>query len=162
MNTLPTILVTAKLLNLTQNIGTLGVISFTIFIPISKPFHCGKVYPTASRVDLPSQIGWGSWIGDVSWGRIAQSESTQMDMLSPLLLLNSICYVNKDPETIFFSWDLVLWTLSPGHFKFFILTQILSHKLGKWQSAPPTRFQLNSQIFHPFSIFLAWPLDIIR
>lgn len=104
----------------------------------------------------------------------------------PSFIFKFICYVNGSPKTIFFffffpktiffGWDLVLQSVSPRHFKFFILTQILSHKLGKWQSAPPARFQLNSftfdfsaflfisegsdQILHSFNIFLVWPLAI--
>lgn len=47
----------------------------------------------------------------------------QVNVQGPLLLLNLVCCVNGTPKTIFFSWDLVLQSLSPGHFKFLIFTQ---------------------------------------
>lgn len=64
-----------------------------------------------------------------------------------LLLLNSVSCVHGNPKTICFNWDLVLQFLSPGHFKFFILAEILSLELDTWQSALPTKFQLNSFTF---------------
>lgn len=62
-----------------------------------------------------------------------------MDMLGPLLFLNSLCYVNGNPKTIFLRWDLLLQLLSPEHFKFFIFTEILSHELNKTAVRNPSR-----------------------
>lgn len=59
-----------------------------------------------------------------------------------LLLLNSVCCVHGNPQTICFNWDLVLQFLSPGH-----LNSSSLLKLDTWQSALPTKFQLNSFTF---------------
>lgn len=107
-------------------------------------------YSTASRADLPSQIVWGSWVGNFNRDKIAQSGSTPSRKgtcwaLSYYWIQSAVLMETLRPY--FFSWDLVVQFISPGHFKFFILTEILSLELATWQSALPTKFQLNSFTF---------------
>lgn len=104
-------------------------------------------YSTASRADLPSQIVWDSWVGNFNRDKITQSGSTPCYKGTCWAFSYSVSCVHGNPKTICFNWDLVLQFLSPGHFKFFILAEILSLELDTWQSALPTKFQLNSFTF---------------
>lgn len=142
MNVLKIILIIAKLfLNLTHNINILSLIFyyFILFMFMSEPFHCGS-YSLSRRVDLPSYTGWGSWL------KVSADTRLQVDLLrlSYYWIQSSITGPLR-PYT--FQLQCSFTILFPGHFKFFILTHILSDKLNKWQSAPPPGFQPNPFFF---------------
>lgn len=73
-----TVLIIAKLfLVLTQSTCSLGLIYFVLFKLVSRPSHCREVPRQPVGLDLPSQMGRGSWVGNSSRDKIAQSGPTQ-------------------------------------------------------------------------------------
>lgn len=106
-----TILIIAKLfLVLTRSICSLGLIYFVLCRRVSKPSRCCEAprQPVGQICRLKGAEACGLEIPAETRLHNQIQHKPKQTCGGPLLALTSACSVHGNPETMFFSWDLLL------------------------------------------------------